>query len=142
MKRVKSFGLICLFGLLSLTASAQSEVATTNLLYNAPYRHFINPAFEPITEGYLYLPALSHISLYAGNNSLSLSNLVINQGGTSMWTLNPNSGVNLLDAFRQSTLINTNLNIALLGFGWRTSHGGYLHFNLNERVDEIGRAHV
>ena len=103
MKRVKSFGLICLFGLLSLTASAQSEVATTNLLYNAPYRHFINPAFEPITEGYLYLPALSHISLYAGNNSLSLSNLVINQGGTSMWTLNPNSGVNLLDAFRQST---------------------------------------
>ncbi len=95
MKRVKSFGLICLFGLLSLTASAQSEVATTNLLYNAPYRHFINPAFEPITEGYLYLPALSHISLYAGNNSLSLSNLVINQGGTSMWTLNPNSGGNV-----------------------------------------------
>ena len=135
MKRMKSFALICLFGMISLGATAQSEVATTNLLYNAPYRHFINPAFEPITEGYLYLPALSHISLYAGNNSLSLSNLVINQGGTSMWTLNPNSGVNLLDAFRQSTLINTNLNIALLGFGWRTSHGGYLHFNLNERVD-------
>ena len=124
MKRMKSFALICLFGMISLGATAQSEVATTNLLYNAPYRHFINPAFEPITEGYLYLPALSHISLYAGNNSLSLSNLVINQGGTSMWTLNPNSGVNLLDAFRQSTLINTNLNIALLGFGWRTSHGG------------------
>ena len=135
MKRVKSFGLFCLFGLLSLTASAQSEVATTNLLYNAPYRHFINPAFEPITEGYLYLPALSHLSLYAGNNSLSLSSLLINQNGTSMWTLNPNSGVNLLDAFRPNTLINADLNIALLGFGWRTSHGGYLHFNLNERLD-------
>ena len=132
---MKSFGLICLFGLISIGAMAQSEVATTNLLYNAPYRHFINPAFEPITEGYLYLPAISHISLYAGNNSLSLSDLVIDNNGTSMWTLNPNSGVNLLDAFRNNTLINADLNIALLGFGWRTSHGGYLHFNLNERID-------
>ena len=135
MKRVKSFGLICLFGLLSITASAQSEVATTALLYNAPYRHFINPAFEPITEGYLYLPAISHISLYGGNNSLSLSDLVIDNNGTSMWTLNPNSGVNLLDAFRKNTLVNANVNLALLGFGWRTRRGGYLHFNLNERID-------
>ena len=135
MKRMKSFALTCLMGMISLGAIAQSEVATTNLLYNAPYRHFINPAFEPITEGYLYLPALSHLSLYAGNNSLSLSSLLINQNGTSMWTLNPNSGVNLLDAFRPNTLINADLNIALLGFGWRTSHGGYLHFNLNERLD-------
>ena len=81
MKRIQSLGLICLFGMLSLTASAQSEVASTNLLLNAPYRHYINPAFEPITEGYLYLPAISHISLYAGNNSLSLSDLIINQNG-------------------------------------------------------------
>jgi len=132
---MKSFCLICLFGLVSIMASAQSEVASTALLYNAPYRHFINPAFEPITEGYLYLPALSHISLYAGNNSLSLSDFIINQNGTSMWTLNPASNVNLMNAFRQNTLINANVNIALLGFGWRTRHGGYLHFNLNERVD-------
>ena len=135
MKRVKSFGLICLFGLLSIAASAQSEVASTALLYNAPYRHFINPAFEPITEGYLYLPAISHISLYGGNNSLALSDLVIDKNGTSMWTLNPNSGVNLLDAIRKNTLINTSVNMALFGFGWRTKHGGYLHFNLNERID-------
>ncbi len=135
MKRMKAIGLICLFGVISITGFAQSEVASTALLHNAPYRHFINPAFEPITEGYLYLPAISHISLYGGNNSLSLSDLVINQDGRAMWTLNPESKVNLLDAFRMNTLVNADLNIALLGFGWRTRHGGYLHFNLNERID-------
>ncbi|MBO4621426.1 MAG: hypothetical protein J5635_02015 [Paludibacteraceae bacterium] len=135
MKRITSYIAACLLGMLSFGAMAQSEVGSTYFLHNAPYRHFLNPAFEPITEGYLYLPAISHISLNAGNNSLSLSDLVINQGGKTMWTLNPESKVNLLDAFRNNTLINADLNIALLGFGWRTSHGGYLHFNLNERID-------
>jgi len=135
MKRFRIVCLISLFGLISICANAQSEVTSTNMLYNAPYRHFINPAFEPLTEGYLYLPALSHLSIYAGNNSFSLNNLVINKGGVSMWTLNPNSGVNIMDAFRQNTLIDANANIALLGFGWRTKRGGYLHINLNERVD-------
>ena len=135
MKRMKSYILTCLVGMVSMCAMAQSEVATNYFLYNTPYRHFLNPAYEPITEGYLFLPVIGHTSLNAGNNSLSLSSLVINQNGQTMWTLNPASNVNLLDAFRPNTLINTNLNIALLGFGWRTSHGGYLHFNLNERVD-------
>ena len=135
MKRIKSFALICLFGLISMSALAQSEVASTYFLRNAPYRHFLNPSFEPITEGYLYLPVISHLSLNAGNNSLSLSSLVINQNGKSMYTLNPESRVNLMDEFRPNTMIDVDLNIALLGFGWRTRHGGYLHFNLNERVD-------
>ena len=135
MKRIQSICLICLFGLISLGASAQSEVASTNLLYNAPYRHFINPAFEPITNGYLYLPVLSHVGIYAGNNSLSLSNLVINQGGKMMWTLNPESSVNPLDALRANTLVNANVNIALLGFGARTKKGNYWHAGINERVD-------
>ncbi len=135
MKRMKSFALICLLGMISLGATAQSEVATTYFLHNAPYRHFLNPAYEPITEGYLYLPAISHISLNAGNNSFTVKDLIINKDGTTMWTLNPLSGVDLLSAIQDNTLINADLNIALFGFGWRTSKQGYFHVNINERID-------
>lgn len=135
MKRMQTICLICLFGLISLSATAQSEVASTNMLYNAPYRHMINPAFEPLTDGYVYIPALSHIALYAGNNSFSLDNWAINQGGKMMWTLNPESTVNPLAALRENTLFNVNTNIALLGFGARTKKGNYWHAGINERID-------
>lgn len=132
MKRIASFFLAAIF---AVTAMAQSEVNSTAMLTNAPYRHFINPAFEPITDGYFYIPALSHLGLNVGNNSLSMSSLIINQDGQTMWTLNPNSKVNPLDDIRRNMLINANVNVNLLGFGFRTKRRGFVHVNLSQRVD-------
>ena len=104
------------------------------MLEMAPYRHYINPAFEPITDGYFYIPVLSHLQLYAGNNSLSMSSLIINQGGKTMWTLNPESNVNLLDEFRPNTLIRTQIQAPILGFGTRLKIGNYPIVNVYANV--------
>ena len=133
-KIVKHIMVLILMAVTSVSVQAQ-EVSTTNMLEMAPYRHYINPAFEPITDGYFYIPALSHLQLYAGNNSLSMSSLIINQGGKTMWTLNPESNVNLLDEFRPNTLIRAQVQAPILGFGTRLKKGGFLHINIDANVD-------
>lgn len=126
---------LILMAMMSLTMQAQ-EVSTTNMLEMAPYRHYINPAFEPITDGYLTLPAISHLQVYGGNNSLAMNSLLINKGGKTMWTINPESGVNLLDQFRPNTLVRAQTQVAIFGFGTRLyRNGGYLHFNIDANVD-------
>ena len=121
--------------IMSIPALAQ-EVNTTNMLEMSPYRHYLNPAFEPITNGYFYIPAISHLQIYGGNNSLSMSSLIINQDGKTMWTLHPDSRVNLVDQLRPNTLVRAQTQIALLGFGFRMKrNGGYLHINIDANVD-------
>lgn len=132
MRRIASFFLAAIF---AVSAMAQAEVNSTTLLDIAPYRHNINPAFEPLTNGYFYIPVLSHIGLNVGNNSLSMSSLIVNHNGQTMWTLNPNSPSSPLDDIRKNMLINANINMDLLGFGFRTKKNGYFHLNLSQRVD-------
>lgn len=118
----------------ALTVNAQ-DVNTTSMLEMAPYRHQINPAWEPITDGYFYFPFLSHIKFYAGNNSLAMSDVIFKQNGTTMWAINPLSEKNLLSAFRKTTLIRGNADLALLGFGFRLKNDAYLHINSDIHVD-------
>ena len=135
MKRIAKYIMVlCWMTMMNLGIQAQ-EINTTNMLEMAPYRHYINPAFEPITDGYFSIPVLSHLQLYAGNNSLSMSSLLINKDGKTMWTLNPESGVNLLDEFRPNTLIRAQTQLPIMGFGTRLKKGGYLHINIDANID-------
>ena len=141
MKKIaKHILVLVLMAMTSLTMQAQ-EVSTTNLLEMAPYRHYINPAFEPITDGYLTLPAISHLQVYGGNNSLAMNSLIINKKinddeSKTMWTLNPESGVNLLDLFHKTTFARAQAQVAIFGFGTRLfRNGGYFHFNIDANVD-------
>lgn len=135
MKRLQKISLSILLSIFSVMPILAQEVNSTILLEMAPYRHIYNPAFEPITDGYFYFPALSHINLYGGNNSLVMKDVLINKDGRTMWTLNPNSGVNMLDAFRKNTLIRATTNMAILGFGTRIKEDGYLHINIDANID-------
>ena len=45
--------------------SAQ-QVNTLYFLENAPMRHTINPAFQPVSKFYLTLPVVGYTSLWAG----------------------------------------------------------------------------
>lgn len=133
-KSILKHSLLCLLALASIEMSAQ-ETSTTNMLEMAPYRHMVNPAFEPITDGYFYFPALSHISLYGGNNSLSMRDLIVNQNGTTMWTLNPECDYNMFSAIKRNTLVRGQLSTAVLGFGIRLKNDGYFHLNIDANVD-------
>lgn len=59
----------------TLTTRAQ-QVTTLYFLENAPMRHLVNPAFQPVSNGYLNLPVISYTSFWVGNNSLTMSDLI------------------------------------------------------------------
>lgn len=77
-----TFASICL-------GSQAQQVNTLYFLENSPMRHYINPAFQPISNMYLSLPVVGWSSVWAGNNSLSLNDIVFNHQGQTMWFLNP-----------------------------------------------------
>lgn len=132
---IKHILVLAMMAAMSIGGSYAQETNTTIMLDMAPYRHYINPAFEPITDGYFYLPAISRLSVYAGNNSLTLGDLVINQDGKTMLTIHPDSKVNLYDAFKPNMLTRANLQTSILGCGWRTRKGGYAHIGIDAMVD-------
>lgn len=133
MKKIKQI-LVAALLLTGATVSAQ-EVVTNNLLEMAPYRHLINPAFEPITDGYFYFPILGHLNMYAGQNSLTFGDVIFKQDGIMMTPLHPSSKKNIMSLFRQNTLIRANVSTPILGFGARTKRDGYFHVSIDLNVD-------
>ena len=134
MKRTRYIFILALLAAGCIGASAQ-EVNTTNMLEIAPYRHYINPAFEPLTDGYFYIPVLGHLNMYAGQNSFTMGDFIFKQNGVTMTALHPDSKRSIMSAFRPNTLIRTNFSTPLLAFGARTKKDGYWHVALEMNAD-------
>ena len=76
MKTKRTYILAALMAAITLSASAQ-QVNTLYFLENAPMRHTINPAFQPVSKGYLSISPLGWMSYNIGNNSLTLSDVLM-----------------------------------------------------------------
>ena len=63
-----------LVAMMAVSASEQ-QVNTLYFLENAPMRHTINPAFQPVSDGFVNISPLGWYSLSFGNNSLTVSDL-------------------------------------------------------------------
>ena len=59
----------------SMSVRAQ-QVNTLYFLENAPMRHTINPAFQPVSKGYVNFSPLGWSVFSVGNNSLTLNDLI------------------------------------------------------------------
>ena len=116
------------------------QVNTLYFLENAPMRHTINPAFQPVSKVYITLPAIGYTNFGAGNNAFNMGRLVFNDPITNqtITALHPNAQGNLWKQLPKTTLVNADAYVNLLGFGFRIKDSGYFHFNLAERID----AHV
>mgnify|MGYP003553487268 FL=1 len=80
--------------LVSFTGLAHAQqVNTLYFLENAPMRHIINPAFQPVSKVYVTLPAMGYTSLWAGNNAFDMSSLVFKDPNTgqTITALHPNA---------------------------------------------------
>ena len=129
--------LAVVFAALCMNAGAQ-QVNTLYFLDNAPVRHYINPAFTPLSNFYLSLPVLGYTSLWAGNNSISMQDAIFRQDGKTVTFLHPDvkdGRQNFLKKLRPSTLIESDMQINLLSFGFRLKDKNYLHFTLNQKSD-------
>ena len=137
MKNRKYFFAALLIAACSMSVSAQ-QVNTLYFLENAPMRHTLNPAFQPVSAGYVNFTPLGWTSLNFGNNSLTLSNVVYVDPATgkTITALHPTQNKQLfLNALRSMTDMNASATIGLINVGTRIKDNGFLTIGLNMRMD-------
>ena len=137
MKAMKRMMMIALVAVSTMSLSAQ-QVNTLYFLENAPMRHTINPAFQPVSRGYINFTPLGWMSFSVGNNSLTMSDVLQYDSslGKTITPLHPNGDRQaLLKAFKKVTLVNGDFNIGLLNMGFRIKEKGYLTIGINERIE-------
>ncbi len=134
---MKRFWLLVAVVSCSLFAAQAQQVNTLYFLENSPHRHYINPAFAPLSNFYFSLPAIGYTSLSLGNNSLTMSDIVYKKNGQTVLFVHPEYGntQGFLKSLRKSTLVDIDAQITLLSFGRRTKYDGYWHVTINERIE-------
>ena len=138
MKSMKRIMMLALVAISTIAVSAQ-QVNTLYFLENAPMRHTINPAFQPVSQGYVNFSPLGWMTGEIGNNSLTLSDVLKYDAslGKTITPLHPNADRQAaLKAFKKVTLVNGGLTIGLVNFGFRIKKKGYLTIGLNERIPD------
>ena len=122
--------------MLAMTTSfgQAQQVNTLYFLENAPMRHIINPAFQPVSNFYMTFPAIGYTSLWVGNNSLNMKDLVFNHNGKTITALHPDVEGQLWNKLPKMITVDADLHINLFSFGWRIRKNGYAHFNISERI--------
>ncbi len=131
------FVMVALLAATSIAASAQ-QVTTLYFLENAPMRHTINPAFQPVSQGFINFSPIGWTSMSWGNNSLTMSDLVYvdPKTGKTITAIHPNADKNaFLRTMRNMTLVNGGLTFSFLNFGFRLKDAGYVTIGINERLD-------
>ena len=117
----------------SIVASAQ-QVNTLYFLENAPMRHSINPAFQPVQEFYMAFPIIGYTSLWAGNYDLTLSDWIYKDpSGKTITALHPDSKEHWTTLPNMLTL-NEDATINLFSLGWQVRERGFFHINASERI--------
>ncbi|MBQ1858546.1 MAG: OmpA family protein [Paludibacteraceae bacterium] len=132
----KRIFLAALVATLTLSASAQ-QVNTLYFLENAPMRHTINPAFQPVSQGFINFTPLGWMSFGVGNNSLTMSDVLFvdPKSGMTITPLHPNADkYAFLRQMRSMTFVNGEATIGLLNMGFRVKEAGYVTIGINERM--------
>ena len=131
------FALIVLHS--AIIANAQ-QINTLYFLENAPMRHTFNPAFQPISKGFVNISPLGWMSVGVGNTSLTMSDLFYldPQTGHTITPLHPNGDKRtLLKSLNNMTLINGDATLGVVNMGFRIKEKGYFTIGLNQHI-EIG----
>ena len=140
MRTKKTIVALLMVALSSVMAIQAQEVTTLYFLENAPMRHLVNPAFQPVSEGYVNFTPLGYTSLWLGNNSLTPSDIIFNYQGKTVTALYPGTGGldNLSRNLRRNTLLDLEGTLDLVSFGFRLKNkpAGYVHIGIRGRTDE------
>ena len=113
------------------------QVNTLYFLENAPMRHTINPAFQPVSKGFINFSPLGWMTLGVGNNSLTMSDVLFVDPvtGKTITPLHPEADKQkFLKSFRTMTYINGDVTLGLLNMGFRIKDDGFLTIGINERI--------
>lgn len=114
------------------------EVSTLYFLENAPMRHLINPAFQPVSNGYLNFTPLGYMSVGAGNNAFTFSDFVYAApNGNAVTFLHPEYGNrdNFLKMLPKNICFQQDATINWFGVGSRIKEKGYFTLQIMEKID-------
>ena len=137
MKAMKRIIVAALVGICTISIQAQ-QVNTLYFLENAPMRHTINPAFQPVSNGFVNFTPLGWTTFGVGNNSFTLSDIffVDPATGKTITPLHPNADKQaFIKSVKSMTLINGEMTFGLVNFGFRIKENGYFTFGVNERLE-------
>ena len=135
--KTNKYIIAALVALLTISASAQ-QVNTLFFLENAPMRHTLNPAFQPVSNGFINFTPIGWTSFAGGNNSLTMSDIffVDPTTGKTITPLHPNADKNaFLRALRSMTYFNQDATVGLLNMGFRIKDAGYFTLGINQHVE-------
>jgi len=145
MKAIQKTILAALVATFAISASAQ-QVNTLYFLENAPMRHTINPAFQPVSDGFLNFTPLGWTSMSVGNNSLTLSDIFIVDNdptsptyGKTITPLHPSANkTQFLKQLHSMMYMNGDVSTTILNLGVRIKEAGYLTIGINARIETGG----
>ena len=116
------------------SASQNSQV----LYYmNLPQNHLLNPALRPSNSFYLGVPALTGINVNINNNFVNLADVIMpDQKGDSLISfLHPENNINdFIKKLKTSNFISPEVNIQLLGMGFKAGKDLYISLDVTERI--------
>ena len=123
--------------LTSVVLTYSQQLNTMYFMDNVPDRNYLNPAFQPLCGFYFGLPVIGNTQFGIGNNSITMKDVIYNQNGSTIYFFNPNgSKLNFYNALNPTTLLETDLQINLLNFGFKTKSGNsFWNFSLTEKMD-------
>ena len=127
--------------LILLMSMILQDVASQNnqVLYymNLPQNHLLNPALTPSNSFYVGVPALTGINININNNFINFKDVIMpNQKGDSLISfLHPTNNVDdFIKKLNTSNYISPELNIQLLGMGFRAGKDLYVSLDITERI--------
>ncbi|MBP1664803.1 MAG: OmpA/MotB domain protein, partial [Bacteroidetes bacterium] len=125
--------------IMSAFCGLQAQVSTMYYLKNNPYRHQLNPAFQPSSGFYIDLPLIPSLELSLGNNSLTMSDIIypklINGEMKTITFLDENGDKDLFyNALKSQTNFHTNVNMDIFSVGFR-SGSSYFTFGVSQKFN-------
>jgi hypothetical protein len=133
----KSRYLLIIF-LAVIMQDASSQNSQVLYYMNLPQNHLLNPALRPSNSFYLGLPALTGINININNNFVNFSDVIMpDQKGDSLITfLHPEYNVDkFIKKLKTNNFIAPEINIQLLGLGFKAGKDLYISLDVIERVD-------
>ncbi len=138
--KTKQYILAALVAMMTLSVSAQ-QVTTLYFLENAPMRHTINPAFQPVSNGYLNFTPLGWSTYSIGNNTYTLGDFFMKDPSDptkAITVLHPHAGqarTQFINSMPNMTLTEGEITLGLLNFGFRINENGFLTIGVNDRME-------
>ena len=137
-KTVFSYFVLTTFLLFSVV-TIRAQVSTMYYLKNNPYRHQLNPAFQPASGFYIDLPLLPSLELSVGNNSLTFGDIIypkmINGQMKTITFMDENGDKDLFyNTLKSQTNFHSNLQLDIFSLGFR-SRNSYFTFGVSQKFN-------